>query len=191
MTNYRRFLIFVLVLFAIGGSDMLAQEDGAVTTPHKVRFQGVGSIGLNGCITFPMVNPYADVALGIRIKDRAFVGGSVGVVLVIGDFAGCKCAKPWVVAATLPNISLRGDIYLTNARIVDPYMSAQIGYAIYPYMKIGLGADFKQFSLQLGYLPLFKVASSNNGVYSGLYLEVGYRFNSVKYNKQKRNERME
>ena len=191
----------------------------ARTNENKIRFQGLATIGASYSPSLPKFGPAdleaevgrrpmiairTDLTLGIRIRDRAFVEIGLGIGDPFGVFDNCN--PRWkAYLMPLPIHSIRADVYVYPEHNVHPYATIQCGFAntmgemtmyLYGYARIGVGVDYKQLTAQLGYSQLYYIkyyTQEDRGcdIIHGLYLEVGYRFNSVKYNKQKRSEKME
>lgn len=180
----RKKYVFILAMIMGVGVAAHAQGDSTIS-PKAVRFQGIGTAGVYYQPTF-MASPYLELSLGVRIKERAYIGINAGGMFMVGDFTKCGCNEeyPWVFGGFVPTVSVRGDVYLTQQRKVTPFVTLQVGTWVdgISYSKVGAGLDYKQLTLQIGYQPMIVWRA---GVDHGLYLEGGYRFNSVKYNRRK------
>ncbi|MBO4751239.1 MAG: hypothetical protein J5526_00620 [Bacteroidales bacterium] len=187
----KRGFILVLIVTLVGYARAQGDTIGSVVE-KPVRFQGVASLGLN--VNWLYMIPYADLSLGVRIKERAFVGAGVcaaaGIIMINKNSEWDPAFGGW-----LPLVSLRGDVYLTRESRVRPFVSARLGICpiitsedMMSYFAISAGVEYCHFMFQLGYNPLVMIDFSHgNDIFHGGYIEIGYRFHTAKYYRKKRN----
>ena len=157
---------------------------GDVELNEKTHFQGVGYIGVSA---MPIPMPTASLSLGTIVKNRYFFGGGAGLMFYVNNYHDADPTDKSFYAYPLPNVFLQSDIYMKRGGRCDPYVTFAVGSVI-PYawyLKAGIGVDYRSFVWQLAYTPAFLFADSDYAMH-GLTFNFGYRFNTVKYNRQHR-----
>ena len=177
----------ILLMIVTRAGFVQAQRDTVGNVVEKpVRFQGVASLGLN--VNWFYMLPYTDLTLGVRIKDLAFVGAGVCAAAGI-DMLNKNGEWDPNFGMVLPLVSLRSDVYLARGNKVRPFVSARLGLCpiitnedMIAYFGVSAGVEYHQFMFQLGYNPLVMIDFSyENYILHGGYIEIGYRFNTHKY----------
>ena len=183
---------FIIVLIVTLTSFAQAQGDtvgNGVEMP--VRFQGVASIGINMYIgggykygTTLLDVPYLQLNLGVRIREKAYVGMGIGAVMPLLYNRPAIAPFPFLVH------TVRGDVYLPGGRL-NPYVSIQWGVLnmlfdmsryLLTFGMVGVGFDYKWLTFQVGYSPLLDIDYGDGcNAEHGVYFEIGYRFNTHKY----------
>ena len=183
----------ILLMIVTLTSFAQAQDDTVGNVVERpVRFQGLIDVGLGMHIPDPFLKtpefdlePYLDLEIGIKVKNRAFIGAGVGFSNRIyryyyqHRYQGLYNREwHWMPLLTF---SLRGDVYVTDRNGIRPYVSTTVGCQVGDYdwfrwyVKTGAGLDYKQFTLSIGCMGDIDIADHI------IYLEFGYRFNTHKY----------
>ena len=157
---------------------------------RAVWFQGLVGGGVHASIPNTMISPYIDLMLGVKIKEKYFVGLGVEIVTPIVHIDNYDHSN-WHWLGFVPAYSARGDFYLRDLRNARQFLSAQFTYTTYEDAyrvhvlcgKFGYGIDYRRFTVQAGYLPAVNLGVGD--VFHSLYVEMGYRFNTRKHNRQK------
>ena len=180
---------FWLLLFCVMGFvDVLAQNvetsDASETLDRQVWFQGMGSLGLN-IEPRPILSPNVQMALGVRIKERGFVGGGVGFMISEMSQRYGEGNLRWSPFYS-PLFFVRGDVYLRNDLKWTPYLTSSVGLqlnfaASNVYGKIGFGVEYRNAFVQLCYSPFVYLHRSNYPLGHSFSLDIGYRFNTQRY----------
>ncbi|MCR4813162.1 MAG: hypothetical protein K5867_11285 [Bacteroidales bacterium] len=187
--SYIRFnllLFCVMVVMDVHGQNV----DGSVsreTLERQVWFQGMGSLGVN-IEPRPILSPNVQMALGVRIKERGFVGGGVGFMISEVSQRYGEGDLRWSPFYS-PLFFVRGDVYLRNDLKWTPYLTTSVGLQMsimvsHAYSKIGFGVEYKNGFVQLCYSPFVFLHRPNYPLGHSFSLDFGYRFNTAKYNKR-------
>lgn len=120
-------LVFILAMIMGLGVAAHAQGDSTIS-PKAVRFQGIGTAGVYYQPTF-MASPYLELSLGVRIKERAYIGINAGGMFMVGDFTKCGCDEeyPWVFGGFVPTVSGEGRCVSDATEKGDPVCNAAGG----------------------------------------------------------------
>lgn len=107
----KTFILLLIVIFA----DFTQAQGDTVGMPFEkpVRFQGVASTGINMYIgggykygTTLLDVPYLQLNLGVRIREKAYVGMGIGAVMPLLYNRPAIAPFPFLVH------TVRGDVYL-------------------------------------------------------------------------------
>lgn len=189
--DYMKRIVFLILAMLTAIASASAQtrangDDGAVQS----RFQGVASLGFHAVPGYPILSPYASISFGERIKERAYIGAGLGLFLPIGPWykndGDISYRNKLTLEMALPAFYMEGDVYWGGWNDWKPYATATLGYAtLAGFAKVGIGTDYKDFTMQVGYSPMFFIYKDGSEYNHGLYIDFGYRFNSVKYDRER------
>lgn len=184
-------LTYTLLLIAcLFPTCVRAQDNSVFIDTTKARFQGIVNLGFHATPGYPILSPYTAISFGERIKERAYIGAGVGFFLPIGPWYKGDDELSYhddlTLELALPAVYVQSDVYWGKWGNWMPYATASLGFATFAgYAKLGIGTDYKAFSMQVGFSPILFISRYGGEYNNGLYVDFGYRFNSVKYNRVK------
>lgn len=181
--------ILLLILF-LSPACVRAQDTSGFNNATKTRFQGIVNLGFHATPGYPILSPYTSVSFGERINERAYIGAGIGIFLPVGPWyktdEDLSYRDDLTLETALPAVYFQSDVYFGKWGNWMPYATASLGFATFAgYAKLGIGTDYKAFTMQVGYSPVLFISRYGGEYNNGLYIDFGYRFNSLKYNRER------
>ena len=172
-----------ILILVIGCMGMNAQDRAKVE--KKARFEGVGYVGIGA---MPIPYPTASLSLGVMLNDKVFVGGGVGITMMMSRYHDADPDNRSLWVMPFPKVYLQTDVFLKEGKRVRPYFTLSGGwdFPLYGYVQAGFGIDKQSFVWQLCYKPNFIKDGDYLIVVHGITFDFGYRFKTAKYYRSRR-----